>query len=217
MLATFFKKIKTNLSFRIKFFLSLSLVFNISYAVFLFVINQIYSSKWFFVMSVYYALLSITRFFVFAKLKVEKTIRAQIKTLRSCGYFLFLLNVVVSVMMFCLIHETPYLKHHEITVITLATYTFYTLTVAIISGIKCFKKNYHLYACIKVINLISASVSIVTLTNTMLITFGEENILLRSIILPILSAFVAVFIIVTAILMICKANSDLRMLKNEEE
>ena len=54
-----------------------------------------------------------------------------------------------------------------------------------------------------------------TLTNTMLATFGSENELLRSIILPILSGVVAIFIIVCAILMIKKANNDLKVLKNE--
>ena len=53
--------------------------------------------------------------------------------------------------------------------------------------------------------------------NTMLSTFGEGNMVLRNIILPILSGAVALFIIVCAALMIYKANMDLRIIKNEKE
>ena len=106
---------------------------------------------------------------------------------------------------------------YEITVIALATYTFSSLTVAIVSSIKQLRKNDYVYACVKAISLISASVSLVTLTNTMLVTFGEENVLLRSIILPLLSGTVAVFIIVSAVFMIRKANLNLRKLGNEQE
>ena len=56
-----------------------------------------------------------------------------------------------------------------------------------------------------------------TLTNTMLATFGEDNLLLRKIILPLLCGAIAIFIIVCAILMIRKATIDIRTLKNEEE
>jgi hypothetical protein len=120
-------------------------------------------------------------------------------------------------MMFILIYRGQTIKHHEITVITLATYTFSTLTVAIVNSVRYLRKNDHLHSSIKLISLISASVSIVTLTNTMLSTFGAENTLLRSIILPILSGVVSLFIIACAVMMIRKANLDLRVLRNEKE
>ena len=143
----------------------------------------------------------------------EKNLRKKISTMRACGFFLFLVNVAVSVMMIVLSYTLSHIKHHEITVITLATYTFSSLTLAIISSIKHLKNNDHVYFCVKAISLISASVSMVTLTNTMLATFGDGNTLLRSIILPIISAVVSVFIIVCAVLMVKKANRALRGLE----
>ena len=145
----------------------------------------------------------------------KNSLRKKILIMRACGYFLLLLNLVVSVMIFLLIYTAPYAKYHEIIVITLATYTFSALTIAIVNIVKYLKKNEYVYSCVKMISLISASVSMLTLTNTMLATFGSENELLRSIILPILSGVVAIFIIVCAILMIKKANNDLKVLKNE--
>lgn len=217
MLSLVVDRIKSDEQYRLKSFLCLSLLFNIAYSIFLLAVSVIDSSKWFFVMSVYYGLLSVCRFFVFLQISPKKRLVSKIKTMRACGAFLLAINLVFSAMMFILIHGNQYDKHHEITVIALATYTFTTLTIAIISIIKSLRKKDHLHSSVKTISLICASVSIVTLTNTMLSTFGENNLLLRSIILPILSGAVSIFIIACAILMIRKSNSDLRMVKNAEE
>lgn len=215
MVVTFWSKIKNDIEFRIKLFLFISLIFNFGYALFLFIVSQVYFSKWFFVMSIYYALLSIARIFIFFEINPKNSLRKKILIMRACGYFLLLLNLVVSVMIFLLIYTAPYAKYHEIIVITLAAYTFSALTIAIVNIVRYLKKNEYVYSCVKVISLISASVSMLTLTNTMLVTFGSDDMLLRNIILPILSGVVAIFIIVCAILMIKKANSELKELKNE--
>lgn len=217
MFLTFFERIRADTTFRIKLFLLLSFVFNITYSVFLFVVGQIYSSKWFFVMSIYYGLLSIVRSIYLLQIYSQKQLFSKIKILRICGFFLLLINLLVSTMMFILIHGNQVVKHHEITVIALAAYTFFSLTIAIVNSVKYLRKKDYIFSCIKITSLIAASVSMVTLTNTMLATWGEDNTLLRSIILPILSGVVAIFIIVCAILMIHKANLDLRILKNGKE
>ena len=217
MLSSFFVKVKKDTHYRIKIFLYISLIFNIAYSIFLLVVSQIFYSKWFFVMSIYYGLLSTARIFIFFQINPKKDMRSRIITMRACGYFLLLINLVVSTMMFILIYRNNIIKHHEITVITLATYTFSSLTFAVIGILRHLKRNNHVYSCVKIISLTSASVSLATLTNTMLATFGENNLLLRSIILPILCGVIAIFIVICAILMICKANFDLRILKNEEE
>jgi len=196
--------------------LFLSLILNSAYSIFLFALGQVYFSEWFFVMSMYYALLSIARIIIFFQINSQKYLRKMILIMRACGFYLLLLNFVVSVMMFILIDNIAHVEYHEIVVITLATYTFYSFTLAIISSVKYLKRNNHIYFCAKIVSLISASVSMVTLTNTMLETFGDNNTL-RNVILPILSSAVAIFIIICAIFMIKKSNSDLRTLQYEKE
>lgn len=217
MLSEFLKRVRKDVCFRANLFLCLSLGFGAAYSIFLFVVSQTASSKWFFVMSIYYGLLSLSRVFIFKQIKSEKNPISQIKTMRACGCFLLLINLAVSTMMFLIIYGNQYVKHHEITVITLAAYTFSSLTVAIVSSVKFIRKNDYVYSCVKLVSLTSASVSLVTLTNTMLATFGEEEVLLRSIVLPFLSGAVSLFIIAAALLMIRKANSDLRNYKNERK
>ena len=217
MFVPFWGKIRSDTDFRIKAFLLLSLVCNLAYASFLFFVSQRDSSQWFLVISIYYGLLSIVRIFIFAQINLKNVVRRKIMTLRISGFFLVFFNIVVSVMMFLLIYTAPCVKHHEITVIAIATYTFSSLIIAIISSVKYLKENHYLYFSVKMISLISASVSMVTLTNTMLATWGEGDMLLRNIILPILSGAVSIFIIVSAVLMIKKSDFDLRILKDEEK
>ena len=216
MLLDLFKKIQADIEFRIKLFLLLLLILNLGYASFLFVVSKIYSSQWFFVMAIYYALLSTARIFMFFGVSSNSSERKKLLIMRTCGGFLLLLNAVVSVMIFLLIYTTTFGQYNEIIVITLAAYSFISLTVAIIGFVRFWRKDNYVYFCIKAISLISVSVSMLTLTNTMLATFGEDNAILRSIILPVFSAVVSIFIIVCAVFMIKKANYQLRMLKNEE-
>ena len=209
-------KFKDDTDFRIKTVLEFSFIINLLYSVFLLIASQIYDSRWFFVTSIYYALLSLMRIFMFYKIVPEQLNCKKLVTIRNCGYFLFLLNLVVSIMSFILIFSDTPIKYHEIVVITLATYTFSSLTVAILSSIKHIKNNDYGYAIIKTISLISASVSMVTLTNTMLTTFGKENLLLRSYVLPLVSVAVSVLIVASAVYMVKKANKEIRILKNEQ-
>ena len=217
MLSDFIKKVRVDTHFRIKLLLRLSVIFNAAYSVFLFVVSQISDSEWFFVMAVYYGLLFIVRICIFSQIEPERALKSKLKTVRNCGYFLFLINLVVSALIFILIYKDQVVKYHEITVIALATYTFWTFTMSIINSVKYIRRRNYVYSCAKLVSLVCASVSIVTLTNTMLFTFGEENVLLRSVILPILSVVVCSFIIVSAWMMVKKANLQLRILKNEEE
>ncbi len=215
----FLEKIRRNIDFRIKFFLKLSLIFNTTYACFLFIIGHIYSSYWFIVMSIYYALLSSSRLYIFRKIVNKKKIKSTFsnaKTLLHCGCFLLIINVIVSIAMFILFRKASK-GYHLIIVITIATYTFTTLTIAIINSAKFIKNNNFTYLSLKLITLVAASVSLVTLTNTMLTSIGTDNEVLRSILLPILSAVVALFIVGIAIVMIINANKILRTYKNEEK
>ncbi len=216
MLTRFIDKLKCNSHYKVKTFLLLSLIINLLYSLYLLAISNIYYSSWFLVMGIYYFALSLIRVFVYFQLNDKRKFKTKIIAIMIIGYYLLIINLILSTMMFILIYKTEFIKYHEITVIALATYTFASLTIAIISWIKYVRiKDYSIISA-KIISLISASVSIVTLTNTMLNTWGENNDLLRSIIMPILCVIVSLYVVFTAILLIYKANKKLRTLNNEK-
>ena len=106
-------------------------------------------------------------------------------------------------------------RHHEITTIALAAYTFTAFTVAIINIIKYRKYNSPVYTASKSISLTAAGVSILTLEATMLTTFGDGNMsnLTRKIMLGCTGGVVSVFIIIMAIFMIAQSGKKLKELK----
>lgn len=217
MFVALIQRIRKDIPYRIKLILCCSFIINLGYALFLFVVGEITSTRWFLVSSAYYGVLAILRIYLFGNLISHKQLVSKIKIMRACGIALIVINLVVSKMMFFLIYENQTIEHHEITVITMATYTFSALTLAVYNSVKYLKKNDHLHFSVKIISLISASVSLVTLTNTMLATFGAEEVLLRSIVMPLLSGAVVIFIVLSAVTIIRKANLELRKLNNEKE
>ena len=217
---TLLDRLKQDERFNSTLFLTISLIWNWAYAVFLLIVSKIEASNWFFVMAIYYAFLFLIRFFVLQNIlyaKKSTSVQSEIKVFRLCGIFLLFINVAVSTMAFIMIYTNPPVRYHEITVIAIATYTFTSLTVAIVSCVRFLKRTAYAYSALKFISLISASVSMLTLTNTMLATFGADNALLRSIILPLLGVAVSVLIIATAIFMIYKANLGLKECKDEKD
>ena len=105
--------------------------------------------------------------------------------------------------------------HHEITTITMATYTFTAFTMAVINMVKYRKYNSPVYSASKAISLAAASVSMLTLESTMLTTFddGNTDALTRKILLGATGGVVSVFIIIMAIYMIVQSTKKLKAFK----
>ena len=65
------KKMKENIQFRVKVFLLASFIFNFLYAIFLFILGQLYLSKWFFVFSLYMTYFVLTILYICAKINYQ--------------------------------------------------------------------------------------------------------------------------------------------------
>ena len=212
-----FTKKFSDAHFRLKTFLTLTLIFNVAYSIFLFTVGSTNGSKWLIVSSIYYLLLFVIRLYILIKIENPTSRKQEILTMQLSGEYLLLINLAIATLMQYIIYSDNQVYYHEIVVITIATFTFLSLTLAVIGYVKFLNKNDYLYVSVKLISLTSASVSLVTLTNTMLLTFGNGNSLLRSIILPLLCIAVYLFIIFLAITIIKKSNLALKELKNEEK
>jgi len=93
----------------------------------------------------------------------------------------------------------------------MAAYTFTALTVAIINAVRYKRYGSPAYSAAKAISLVSATVSMLTLENAMLTTFGAESSeLFRQIILG--TSGIAVIFVVQgiALYMILNARRQLR-------
>jgi uncharacterized membrane protein YfcA len=129
------------------------------------------------------------------------------------------MNLTLSVMVFFMIYWGRTFRHHEITTIALAAYTFTAFTFAVINLIKYRKLKSPVYSAAKVVSLASACVSMLTLEAAMLTAFGDETMhpLTRKLFLGLTGFAVCAFIILMAINMIHYGNDRLRRIANARQ
>ena len=215
----YFKKIINDTHFRVNFSLYSSLIWNMAYALFQLCLGFYHMSFWFYSMATYYLLLAVMRFYLVrhtTKYKAGEIMKVELKKYHLCGWFLLFINIAVSIIIFYITYFGRTFYHHEITTITLAAYTFFTFTFSIINFIKYRKFNSPVYLGAKAISLVAACVSMVTLTTTMLTTFGSNDVIeFKKIILTIEGSFVALFIIAISLLIIIKTKKQLKQIKEK--
>lgn len=188
-----------------------SLVINSIYAIFQLVLGIYHKSFWFYSLFGYYLLLVIMRMILVRHTVLYKANEEREKEVGKylfCGWLLLLMNITISIMMFFMIYWNRTFVHHQITTIAMAAYTFTSLTLAIINVIKYRKYNSPIYSATKVISLVAAIVSIITLESTMLTTFGNEGVLFNQIMLGITGLCVSVVIFILSINMIIKGRKE---------
>lgn len=213
----YLRRLTTDTRFRINFTLYSSLIWNVLYALFQLCLGFYHMSFWFYSMATYYIMLAVMRFYLVrhtTKHKAGELFEIELKRYNLCGWLLLFMNTAVSAIIFYIIYFGRTFYYHEVTTITLAAYTFFTFIFSIINFIKYRKYNSPVYLAVKVISLVAACVSMVTLTTTMLTTFGGEDILeFKKIILTLVGSFVALFIITISLLIINKTKKQLKILK----
>lgn len=152
--------------------------FNAVYAVFQLVLGLWHHSIWFYTMAVYYLLLAMMRLLLVRYTGSHAP--GELKELewrkyRFCGICLLLMNLALGIMITYFVFRIRVFRHHEITTIAMAAYTFVSLVMAIRNAIRYTQYQSPAYSAAKAISLVSAIVSMLTLENAMLTTFGEQN------------------------------------------
>ena len=199
-----------------------SLMLNTAYAVFQLGLGFYHASFWYYSMAGYYISLAIMRFFLVqhtSRHKPGEKMQEELIKYRNCGVVFFVMNMALSVMIFFMVYWNRTFRHHEITTIAMAAYTFTSFTLAIINVVKYRKYNSPVFSASKAISLAAACVSMLTLESTMLTTFndGTLDILGRQIMLGASGGVVSVFIVAMAVFMIVQSSKKVKLLKNVEE
>ena len=208
---------QNDINFRINLSLYLSLVLNIAYSIFQLCLGLYHKSFWFISMSVYYVLLSLMRFYLVNHTKKNKPgedLLIEYKRYNICGWVMLLMNLTVTAIIFFIIYFDRTFYHHQITTIALAAYTFLTFSLSIYNFIKYRKFNSPVYSAAKSINLVAACVSMMTLTTTMLTTFGGEDVVeYKKVLLTMVGVVVSLFILAISIQIIIFTSKNIKKLK----
>ena len=199
-----------------------SLIWNVAYALLQLGMGFWHHTFWFYSLAGYYIALAVMRFFLVrytSRHKPGERMREELVRYRACGIVFLLMNIALTLIIFFMVYWNRTFEHHEITTITLAAYTFTSLTMAIVNVVKYRKYKSPVYSASKAISLAAACVSMLTLESTMLTTFGDGtmDMTTRRIMLGATGGVISVFIIVMAIYMIVQSNKKIKQLKTAEE
>lgn len=191
-----------------------NVLWNGAYAALQLGLGVTHHSAWYYSLAGYYTCLAVMRFFL-VRHTLRHTpgteLRRELAYYRACGWIFLMMNLALSGMMLSMIRQTRVTRHHEITTIAMAAYTFTTLTVAIVNVIRYRRYRSPAMSASKAISLAAACVSLLTLENTMLQTFRQGNMTLQTtrLFLVLSGAGVSLFIIIMAVYMIVQSNKNL--------
>jgi len=163
----------------------ISLIFNTVYALGNCTIGLLTRSWWFITVGAYYLVLAITRFAVLqVKRKANGNYDIEFFARRITGVLLVVLSFcIIGVNVMSAVKDRGN-AFHEIVMITIATYTFTRITVAIVGMVKSKHSASTVLRTLRNIELADACVSVYTMQRSMLVTFQgmeEAEILLLNI------------------------------------
>ena len=199
-----------------------SLAWNALYGIFQLWLGFYHHTFWFYSLGAYYICLGAMRFFLVRhtrKFAPGEKMQTELVKYRACGIVFLLMNLALALIIFFMVYWNRTFRHHMITAIAMAAYTFTALTTAIVNVIKYRKYNSPVFSASKAISLAAALVSMLTLESTMLTTFGDGTMtaIERKWMLGATGGAISVLIVATAIYMIVVGTKKLKQLKSEVE
>ncbi len=170
------KRIVSDQRYRIVLTAALSFSVNLLYALCHGALGIANRSLWFITMCAYYTILSTMRFSaVLCERKNNSTdsLDTEYFVMKLSGRLLAVLSFVLTGVIYLSLAENIVTKYDPVIMITIATYTFYKITMAIIRAVKQRKNPSPLLATIRSIGYADVAVSVLTLQRSMFASFGS--------------------------------------------
>lgn len=188
---------------------------NFIYAVFRMIIGLIYSSEWLISSAAYFLLLGIMRAglgIAYRRKEDKGGLSYEYRCFRLTAWILLLLNIIMGYMIFLTVRTNPVGSYPGYTIYASATYTFYMITLSIINLFKFRKMESPVLSAAKILNFVSAMMSIFGLQNAMISTFSPKDYEYRVLMNTLTGTGVYIVVIATAVFMIISIN---RKIKNK--
>ena len=165
-------------SFQTKVSLYTLLVINLLYAGVNAFSGLYYRSPWFGSLAAYYILLSGMRFSLVRYARHHgfgENKAAQWKRYRLCGLLLTLTNIALAGVVILVIHQNRGFEYAGMLIYIMAAYTFTITVMAIVNLVRYRKYHSPVMSAARVVNLVTALVSMLSLETAMLTQFGSED------------------------------------------
>lgn len=216
---TFGAQYLNDLLFRSSISIYQGMVVNFAYMLFRFVTAVQYRSVWFFSMAVYYLVLCMMKaYLVFSyRHRKQNGQTYEILCYRRIAGMLFLLNIPMGGMIILMIQTDSGFTYPGYLIYLSALYTFYMMILSIINLIKFRKMGSPILSASKVLNVISALMSVLGLQTAMISHFSFEGEEYRKMMNTITGTAVFATVMVTVIVMLIRSSKSKKEVEPDEK
>lgn len=206
---------KTDVVFKTKISLLLSLALNTGYAVLKFVTGIFYGSAWLITLAAYYTLLLTMRILLLLHInRNTRDMAAEWKRCRACGVVLLFMNIILTGMVVLVLRRGEGFAYPGYLIYAMALYDFYTMTMAIVNLVKSRKQKSPVLTAAKVINVAAALIAMLSLETAMITQFGaEDGETFHHTMIASTGGGICVIMAVMAVLMIARSTKNIKELK----
>lgn len=208
----------SDVRFRTELSLYQGLLVNILYIGIKLFSGMYYRSVWFVALAAYYILLAVMRFVLLrrGKTRTDRTpMEIELRRYRMCGLVLLLTHQALAGIVAFIVYQDKGFHYPGVLIYAMAAYAFYSVIVAIVNLVKFARHGSPILSAAKVINLVAAMVSILSLETAMLAQFGGENDhVFRQIMTGATGAGVCVLVIGMAVFMIVTSTKELKAIRS---
>lgn len=203
------EKLVSSRRYRVILSAAVAFVFNLLYALYHCVLGVLNLSLWFIAMCAFYGILATMRFS--AVLCERNQHRSpsddtEIFVMKLSGILLVTLGVVLAAVNYISLSQNIAVKYGEITMITIAAYTFTKITMAIVRAVKQRRDPSPLLRTIRNIGYAEVSASILTLQRSMLVSFGGMDDRQACLMNSLTGAAVCLFVLMLGLSMTAKSR-----------
>lgn len=195
----------TDLAFRGTVSVYQGMIINFCYVVFRIIAGVRYTSVWFLSMAVYYLVLGGLRTYLIVAYR-RRSPALEFQCYRRTAWLLFLLNVPMGGMIVLMVRTNSGFFYPGYIIYLSALYTFYTTTTSLTNLIKYRKLGSPILSAAKVLNLVSAMMSILGLQTAMISRFSEHGEDYRRMMNTITGGFVYAIVIFIAVSMLFRSR-----------
>lgn len=211
----------TDIPFKLRVSLYLSLGFNLFYAAVNLGSGLYYRSVWFGTLAVYYILLSVMRFLLLryvGQRGVGSRHSTEWNRYRVCGAILLPMNLALAGVIVLVLHENEGFEYPGTLIYAMALYTFCITITAAVNVVKYRKYDSPVLSGAKAVNLAAALVSMLALETAMLTRFdsGKNPENFSQMMVGFTGAIVCAIVGVMAVYMIVHATQRLKRMGDND-
>lgn len=173
-----------------------------------------YASVWFISMAVYYLVLGGLRVYLIQSYRHRDRIDES-RCYRRTAWLLFLLNIPMGGMIVLMVRTNSGFTYPGYIIYLSAIYTFYTMILSVINVFKFHKLGSPILYAAKVLDFISAMVSILGLQTAMIARFSSRGQGYRMVMNAITGGCVYTTVIIIAVYMLLSSRKRIKQRKGE--